>query len=200
MEPSCKSRLSKLPRSFCMEPLCESCFTSFCMQLLCKSRLAKLFLKLLRGTNCRANVALGSCSSTSCMELAKAAFRNYCARFCMASSCKGCFSKLFLGLLHGAVVRKGISQSCLSTFYIELLRKRAVRQSSWAQSELCWVQSNQCVCDAACSSRGQVAKLFLKLWHGTVVQKLPFEPISSAFCLKLSGKSRLARLPLKVKC
>ena len=79
---------------------------------------------------------------------------------------------------------------------MELLRKRTVRQRSWAQSEPCWAQSNQSVRDAACSSPAQVAlrsyflsfcmelscqsclaELFLKLSHGTVVQNLLCEAI-----------------------
>ena len=62
---------------------------------------------------------------------------------------------------------------------------------SWAQSGLCWAQSDQSARDAACSSRAQVAlqscflsfgmelscqsclaELFLKLLHGAVVQDL----------------------------
>ena len=100
-----------------MELLCKSCFTSFCMQLLRKGHLAKLCLKLLRGTV----VQKLRCGATpeplawSC--LAKAVFRNYCASFCMASSCKGCLLKLFLELFHGAAVRK-VSRKAISSNFM----------------------------------------------------------------------------------
>ena len=86
------------------------------MQLLCKSRLAKLSLKLLRGTvvqklRCE---AIPQPLAWSC--LAEAAFRNYFASFCMASSCKGCLSKLFLELSHGTVVRKGFRKAISQNF------------------------------------------------------------------------------------
>ena len=90
--------------SFSMELSFKSCFTSFCMQLSCKSRLAKLFLKLLRRTVVQKlpGEVVSQPLAWSCR--AKAAFRNYLASFCIASSCKGCLAKLFLELLHGTVV------------------------------------------------------------------------------------------------
>ena len=77
---------------------------------------------------------------------------------------------------------KGISQSYFLKLYMELSRKRAVRQRSWAQSELCWAQSNQSVRDAACSSRAQVA----------------LGSYSLSFCMRLSCQSCLAELLLKL--
>ena len=162
------------------------------MQLLCKSRLAKLFLKVLRGTvvqklRCKAvpQPLVWSC-------LAKAAFRNYFANVCMASPCKDCFFFEAVSRAFSWNCRaKCILQSCFSKFHMDLLRTKTVRQRSWAQSELCWAQSNQSVRDAACSSRAQVAlrsyflslcmellckscllKIFLQLLFGTVVKKL----------------------------
>ena len=167
------------------------------MQLSCKSRLARLFLKLSRGTVVQKLRCEPTPHSLAWGCLAKAAFRNYFASFCMATSCKGCLSKLYLIFLSSwSCPAKDISQSCFPQFYMEPPRKRIVRQRSWAQSELCWAQSNQSVRDAACSSRAQVplrsyflsfcielscqsclAESFLKLLHGTVVQNLLCEAI-----------------------
>ena len=131
----------------------------------------------------------------------------------MELSCKSCLSKLFRKLLPGIIVQglsfeaisyafacncrvKGLSQSYSSNCYHMGLSRKAVRQRSWAQSGLCWAQSNQSLHDAACSSRAQVAlrryflrfcmelscqsclaELFLKLLHGAVVRNLLCEAI-----------------------
>ena len=92
------------------------------MQLLCKSRLAKLFLKLLRGTV----VQKLRCEAIP-QPLAEPSY-------------KSCLSKLLRKLVPGIIVQgssfeaisfafswnwraKGISQSYLTKFYMELSRK-----------------------------------------------------------------------------
>ena len=92
---------------------------------------------------------------------------------------KTCSAKLFFELLHGSVVKsclsklsfkllfgtaeqkltcKPISQGEMSISIFRMLRCALKKtQRSWAQSELCWAQSNQSVSDAACNSRAQVA-------------------------------------------
>ena len=81
---------------------------------------------------------------------------------------------------------------------------------SWAQSGLCWAQSDQSARDAACSSRAQVAlqscflsfgmelscqsclaELFLKPSHGTAVKKLPREAISQVLAWNHHAKAAL---------
>ena len=119
----------------------------------------------------------------------------------MEPSCKGCLAKLFFQLLCGTVRQKltckAISQGEVWISMSSMLRCALKwRQGSWAQSELCWAQSNQSVRDAACSSPAQVAlrsyflsfcmelscqsclaELFLKPLRGTVVQNLLCEAI-----------------------
>ena len=157
------------------------------MELLCRSCVANLLLTLLHGAVLQ-KLPFGTISQAFAWQhRARVVFRSY---FLSSWSCRA----------------KGISQSCFPQFYMEPPRKRIVRQRSWAQSELCWAQSNQSVRDAPCSSRAQVAlrscflsfcmelscqsfcmelllktcsaKLFFELLHGTVVQKLPCEAIA----------------------
>ena len=147
------------------------------MELLCRSCVANLLLTLLHGAVLQ-KLPFGTISQAFAWQhRARVVFRSY---FLSSWSCRA----------------KGISQSCFPQFYMEPPRKRIVRQRSWAQSELCWAQSNQSVRDAACSSRAQVplrsyflsfcielscqsclAESFLKLLHGTVVQNLLCEAI-----------------------
>ena len=53
--------------------------------------------------NCRAKVASRAFACNCC---ARAALQNYFLSFCVELSCKSCVAKLFLNLLHGAVLRK----------------------------------------------------------------------------------------------
>ena len=131
----------------------------------------------------------------------------------MEPSCKSCLAKLFFQLLCGTVRQKltckAISQGEVWISMSSMLRCALKwRQRSWAQSELCWAQSNQSVRDAACSSPAQVAlrsyflsfcmelscqsclaELFLKLSHGTVVQNLLCEAIFWALAWKRRAKA-----------
>ena len=175
MEPSCKSCLSRLPCSFCVELSCKSCFTSFCMQLLCKSRLAKLFLKVLRGTVVQKLRCKAVPQPLACSCLAKATFLNYFASFCMASSCRGRVPKLFLELFHGTVVQK-VPRKAISQNFIWNCRKKALSGRGLGRS-LCYVGRSQISLSAPLCTRCLV-KLFLKLLHGTVVPKLPCKTIS----------------------
>ena len=131
----------------------------------------------------------------------------------MEALCKSCLFKLFFKLLFGTVGQKltckAISQD-EALISISTMLGCALKwwQRSWAQSELCWAQSNQSVRDAACSSRAQVAlrsyflsfcmelscqscfaELFLKLLHGTVVQNLLCEAIFWAPAWKRCAKA-----------
>ena len=171
------------------------------MELLCKSCLAKLFIELLHGTVVQKlpHEAIFLAFVWNCH--AKASFQNYFSSFYVKLSCKSCLSKLFCELSFGTVEQKltckAISQGEMSISISRMLRC-ALKQwpRSWAQSELCWAQSNQSVRDAASSSRAQVAlrsfcisfcmelscqsclaELFLKRSHGTVVQNLLCEAI-----------------------
>ena len=98
--------------------------------------------------------------------------------------------ELFFELLHGSVVQKLPFEAVLKLFFgtvEQQLTCKATPQGvmsisisrmlRWAQSELCWAQSNQSVLDAACSSRAQVALRSYFL----------------SFCIELLHKSRLAK-------
>ena len=152
--------------------------------------------------------------------------QSYSLTSCMDVSCKSCLSKLFPKLLHGTIVRgssfeaisfafswnwraKGISQSYLTKFYMELSRKRAVRQRSWAQSEPCWAQSKQSVRDAACSSRAQVAlrsyflsfcmELSCQSFCMELLLKLVLRSYFLSSCMGTSCKSYFSKLSLSLR-
>ena len=103
------------------------------MQLLCKGPLAKLFPNLLCGTVVQ-KLRCGAVPEPlawSC--LAKAAFGNYFASVCMASSGKGCLLMLFLQLFHGTVARKlsceAVSQNLIWTCRAKELSGRGLGRS-----------------------------------------------------------------------
>ena len=82
----------------------------------------------------------------------------------MEVSCKSCLAKLFLKLLHGAVLQK--------------LPYKAISQAfAWN-----------------CHAEVAFAKLFLKLLCESVVQKLPFETISLAFVWNCRAKVALCEI------
>ena len=184
MELSCKTCLSKLVfrllRGTIVHELpFEAIVWVFVWSCRAKATFSKFFPKLLHGTvvqklpfqatyqafawNCRANVALWSYFLSFCMELScKRCLTNYFLSLRMELSRKSCLSKLFLKLLFGTVRQKltckATSQGEVWISMSSMLRCALKwRQRSWAQSELCWAQSNQSVRDAACSSPAQVA-------------------------------------------
>ena len=84
--------------------------------------------------------------------------------FGMELSCKSCPAKLFLKLLHGAVLQK-LPYSAISQAF------------AW-----------NCHAEVAC------AKLFLKLLYESVVQKLTFESISLACVWNCCAKVALCEI------
>ena len=100
----------------------------------------------------------------ACNCCAKAALQNYFLRFCVELSCKSCVAKLFLNLLCGAVLQKLPFGTILQT--------------------------------CAWHHRARIvffSKLFLELFHGTVVQNVSCKAVSQNFiwiccAQKLSGR------------
>ena len=132
------------------------------------------------GWNCCTKVALRSYFLSFCMELS---CKSYLAGLflklwscCMELSCKSCLTKLFLKLLHGTVMHRLPFKATPQAFVWRCRAKTAF-----------WNYFFSFCMELSC--RGCLSKLFLKLLYEGVVQKLPFETISSAFVWNCRAKA-----------
>ena len=106
-------------------------------------------------------------------------------RFGMELSHKSCLAKLSLKLLHGTVVQK-LSYKAISLTFACNCRPEAALQN-YVLSFCMELSCKSCL-----------AKQFLKLLYGAVVQKMPFETIFAGSCAALSCKSCLLKLLRKL--
>ena len=156
------------------------------MELSCQSCLAELFLELLHGTVVQNSLCEAIFELLRGSVVQKLPLETMFSSFCLELSSNSRLAKLSL-----KVKCRLVFSACCAVPLSDGLWKR-----SWAQSGLCWAQSDQSARDAACSSRAQVAlrsyflsfcmelscqsclaELFLKPLHGTVVQNLLCEAI-----------------------
>ena len=157
------------------------------MGLSCKTCFSKLLFRLPRGTIVH--------------ELPFEAIARVVVRGCRA---KATSPQLFLKLLRGTVVQKLPSQATYQAFAWNCRAKVAL-----------WSYFLSFCMELSCTSC--LAKLFLKLLHGTVIQNMLCQAVFWAhawkcrakaacrsyffgFCLELSSESWPAKLPLNVKC
>ena len=116
----------------------------------------------------------------------------------MELSCIGGFSKLFLKLFHGTAC-----ECCLTNLFLAFLHGAVVQQLpckiiseafAWSLPAKVALQSYFLSFCMELSCRGCLSKLFLKLLYEGVVQKLPFETISSAFVWNCRAKVALCKI------
>ena len=165
------------------EAALRSYFLNFCMKLSCKSCLAKLFLKLLHATVVRKFLCGAIYQAFVWNCCANVAFRSYPSSLSpsMELSCKDCLVKLSLKVKYRWV----FPSSC-----DVLLNKgrglgRSLRCVGRNPISLSMILHGTVV-------HKLLAKLSLKLLHGTVVQTLPFEAIPRAFHLVWNCHAKIA--------
>ena len=197
MELSCKHCLTNYFLSLCIHLSCKrqlwTYFSSFCMDLSRKSRLSKLFLKLLFGTVAQKL----SCQATSRGKVS-IGIRGKCN--VLLSNGRGLGRSLsYVGrsgirlfmMLHGSVMHK-LPFAAASEAFAWNRRAKVAFQSylaafAWNCRAKGASQALACNCCAKAalqnyflrfcvelSCKSCVAKLFLNLLRGAVLQKLPF--------------------------
>ena len=116
----------------------------------------------------------------------------------MELSCIGGFSKLFLQLLHGTAC-----ECCLINLFLAFLHGAVVQKLpckiiseafAWSLPAKVGLQSYFSSFCMELSCRGCLSKLFLKLLYEGVVQKLPFETISSVSVWNCRAKVALCKI------
>ena len=116
----------------------------------------------------------------------------------MELSCIGGSAKLFLKLLHGTACKSWLIKLFLQFLHGAVVQKLPCRTFSEAVAWSCpakvALQSYFLSFCMELSCRGCLSKLFLKLLYEGVVQKLPFETISSAFVWNCRAKVALCKI------
>ena len=120
----------------------------------------------------------------------------------MEPLCIGCFANLFLKLLHGTACKSLLIKLFLEFWHGAVVQKLPCRTFSEAVAWSCpakvALQSYFLSFRMELSCRGSLSKLFLKLLYEGVVQKLPFETISSAFVWNCRAKVALCKILLSI--
>ena len=135
--------------------------------------------------NCCAKVASRAFACNCC---AKAALQNYVLSFCVELSCRRCVAKLFLNLVHGAVLQNLPFKTIAQVFEWHH-RARAVFRSYFLSFFM----------ELSCER--YLAKLFLKILYGTVAQKnCQAEVLGAVWAMLGAVKSVCPRCCVQLSC